>query len=610
MKRQIKHSISVNGSSQRAIRFITTVVAIATLYLARDVLIPAALAVLLAFLLQPLVTRLTRLKIPHVAGVALAVLLACGVTGGIGWMVGYQFVDLSRSLPQYRDNLRHRIQSLRTSTGTISRISNTIQDIKTEMAATQPSVASQPSRQGKQEQSAAQTPPPVEVPTPVPVQVVNDGPSMLDLAATFALPVLSPIADAGVVLLLLIFLLLGSDDVRERLIWLAGTQHISLTTSALDEAGQRIGSYLRMQLLVNLIYGTVIFVALWVIGVPSALFWGVMAGALRFVPFVGPWIAGIPPTLLSIALFPGWARPLAVLASFVGAELCVNMGLEPWLYSRGSGISRLGIICAAIFWAWLWGPVGLILAVPMTVCLLVVGKQMPQLAMLNHLFGDDVELPKPARLYQRLLVGDEKTARRLMSEETKETSLAKAYENILLPALRMLHRDWENEQVGAVQAKRAMTILEQATDALSERENVPDPRLLCIAVEHDVDDVAATLLARAVTAEGVPAEAISSAALVSEIAQRARELEAKALCIVQVSPHSSARARRLAQGLATRVDHVSVFAFVVGSPEEDSHRPRRRKLPVERVFHDFPAFIECMREASFVPPTKEEAGRH
>ncbi|HEX3359227.1 MAG TPA: AI-2E family transporter [Tepidisphaeraceae bacterium] len=586
---------------QRAVRIIAGISVVATLYFARDILIPASLAVLLAFLLNPIVERLTRWRLNRAVAVGITVLLAMGVVGAVGYVVGQQVVDLSEKVPEYRGNLVQKVRSLRTSTnGTFSKLTSTISDLKQEITATQPAG-------GAATQTSTTIVPQQMTSPPVQVEVVNDGPDFLQLFSQFAPPILVPIATGAIVILLLIFLLLYSEEVRERLVWFAGMRQISLTTAAMDEAAQRIGGYLRMQAMVNFAYGVMVTLGLALFGVPTALLWGTLAGLLRFVPYLGPWIAGILPTLLAIAVFQGWRVPIEVMVMFAVVELVTNMLLEPWLYGKSTGISSLGVVCATIFWAWLWGPVGLILAVPLTVCLLVIGKQVPQLALLNHLFGESLEMPHAVRLYQRLLIGDDLTSGKIIDKELKEGSFAEACETLFMPVLQELKRDMQLGMIDQAQARRAMQILDMATSESTPAESAT-PKLLLVAAQNEVDDMAATLLARAAGADGVATEVVSSQALASEAVEHAREAGVNMLCLVQVSPISWTHCRHLAKTLASRLPEVAIYVANIEAGEDEApFEVGSGQLPGKRLFRSVKAVMDRVREMRFVEPESHVA---
>ena len=587
--------------SARPIRVIAGILVLAALYMAREVLIPAALAILLAFLLQPLVMRLVRLGLNRGLAVGIVVILAGGLLTGIGVMVGKQFLDLSNKLPQYSQNLREKVRSLRQSTGgPLARLSHTFKDIKEEIGTSQPATTPPEAREG------------IVAQRPVAVQVIDDGPDFLDLAKRFLVPVLTPLTLLAIVALLLIFLLLHSEDVRDRLIWFAGMRQISLTTAALDEAGRRISGYLRMQLIVNLSFGAMIAIGLLIVGLPSALLWGVMAAALRFIPFLGPWLAAFPPVLLAVAVFHGWGQPFGVIGVFVAVELLTNMILEPWLYGKSAGVSSLGIAVAMVFWAWLWGPVGLILAVPLTVVLLVFSRFIPQLALLNHLFGDNVEMPASARLYQRLLAGDEVTVAKIIDEELEadEATYSKVTQSVIMPVLQELKRDIAAGSIDMNLAKRSIAILNSvtATDTKVEHD-AEHPPMLCVAGQNEVDDFAAKLLSRVAGTEGVAAKAISSQSLASEVAEQARELHANTICLVQVAPVSLTHCRQMAKTLSVRVPDSQVYAINIEESDADlSFAAGTCRLPANRMFKDVTALMDKLREVQQTPPKPEPAG--
>jgi predicted PurR-regulated permease PerM len=535
----------------RAVRVIAVLAGVAALYFARDLLIPAALAVLLTFLLYPLVRRLERVGINHIAAVSISVAVLVLLTAGIGLLVFRQAIDLTAKLPDYRDNLKQRIRDIRSSgTGTLSKVTGTIKELQEELTTTQPTTDASTAENDDGDDGVARN----QAPAPA------AGPGVADTAASWLGSLLFPITQAGIILLLLVFLLLQSDDVRERLIWLAGTRQMSVTISAIDEMGRRISRYLRMQLVINLTYGAIVGAGLYIIGVPNAVLWGVLGAMLRFVPFVGPWLAAIMPTLLALAVFPDWMRPLLVVAMFIVAETFTNMVMEPWLYGSSAGISTLGVVVAAVFWGWIWGAVGLVLAVPITVCLVVLGKHVPNFSIFHQLLGSEGAIPQSARLYQRLLVGDEDSVEDIIEDcrctaEGGSVPFAQLCDDLLLPVLHELKRDLSVGLVTAGHAKQALQALElicrpePASAAVVQAKS----RLLCVPAQNEVDEAAAQLLVRAAQAESIPAEALSEHTLTSEVAAHVEESSASTICIVQVPPATMSHARHLVKTLHTRV---------------------------------------------------------
>jgi len=386
---------------------------IATLYLAREMLIPIALAILFTFLLSPLVTRLQRV-IRH-RGVAMtcvvfAVLLVLGAGTA---MIGHQFISLAASIPEYRETITRKVRAVRDSTrGVMTDAAKTIRAIGTDVA--RPSSEQAPASVDLEPAASA-----AEVnalPTPSstgmrPVEPDDLGAqNTIQGVASVVSPILSPFATALVVILLVMMMLPAKENIRDRVIRLAGLHHVSLTTQALEEAGARVAAYLRAQFLINLFFGSSVAIGLLLTGIPSAAALGVAAGLLRFVPIVGPWLGATVPAILSIALFDDWTHLILVVALFSCLELLTNLVLEPWFYGVSTGISSLGVVVAIIFWTWIWGPVGLVLAMPMTVCVMVFARQLPPLAMIPILLGDEPVLSEPLRFFHRLLAGNEDEA--------------------------------------------------------------------------------------------------------------------------------------------------------------------------------------------------------
>ncbi|HZB62316.1 MAG TPA: AI-2E family transporter, partial [Microvirga sp.] len=379
------------------------VLAIGGLYFGRDIFIPFALAILLSFALTPLVNWLRRLRLPRIASVVVAVALAFVLIGGIAFVVGRQVVQLANNLPSYQTTITEKIRGLQESApggGVVDKVTTTIQDLSREISGDEKASDKPPGQPGS---TLGGNPAPQE---PVTVRLERDEAQPLEIIQTIVGPLLAPLATAGLVVIFVIFVLLEQEDLRDRFIKLAGAGDLQKSTQALNDAAARVSRYLLMQLVVNLTYGVPIGIALYLIGVPNAVLWGLLAAVLRFVPYLGPFLAALFPIALAFAVDPGWSMLLWVIGLFLLAELVSNNVIEPWLYGSSTGLSSLAIIMAAIFWTTLWGPVGLFLATPLTVCLVVIGRYVPQLEFLGVLLGSDPVLAPEERLYQRLLAGN------------------------------------------------------------------------------------------------------------------------------------------------------------------------------------------------------------
>jgi predicted PurR-regulated permease PerM len=371
------------------------IVAIAVLWFGRDLFIPFALAVLLSFALAPLVRRLRSLGLGRILPVLVSVALAFALIAGLAVVVGNQLVQLAGNLPSYEHNIRQKVASIKpdTGSGVLGRAAAVVRDLQREVA-----------------EAPAGAPPERDTgagPPPVPVEIHEPPTSPLDVIRNVAVPLLAPVVTAGLVIVFLIFMLLERENLRDRFIALVGRGQMHVTTEALDEAAQRVSRYLLMQLVVNVTYGIPLALGLWLIGVPNAVLWGVLAALLRFLPYVGPFIAALFPIALAFAVDPGWSMILWVVALIVTLELISNNFVEPLLYGASAGISAIAVILSAIFWTTLWGPVGLFLATPLTVCLAVIGRYVPALRFFDVLLGAEPVLAPEERLYQRLLAGRE-----------------------------------------------------------------------------------------------------------------------------------------------------------------------------------------------------------
>src|SRR5215475_500801 len=371
---------------------------VAALYFGRSVFVPIALATLITFLLSRLVTRLER-WIGRIAAVLVTVIAMFTIFGAVSWVIGHQVIDLADKLPDYQANISTKIRSLRLpAAGPLARFSSSLQALQNELIA--PSPAPSTTRAPGGDSLTKKAP---SLATPIPVKVIEGRSVIPQLMQETLSAILSPLGTGALVLLLVIFMLLKREDLRGRLIRLVGQGRISTTTRAMEDAGRRVSRYLSTQFLVNTCYGICVASGLHLIGVPNAALWGLLAGVLRFIPYVGPWAGALLPVLLSFAISTSWFTPLMTIALFIVLEAIVSNFVEPWVYGANTGVSPIALIISAVFWTWLWGPVGLVLSTPITVCLAVMGRHVPRLEFLGILLSEDQPLAPHEEFYHRLL---------------------------------------------------------------------------------------------------------------------------------------------------------------------------------------------------------------
>jgi len=488
-------------------------VIIAALYFGRDILIPLALAVLLGFLLDPAVTRLKRWGLPRIVATLLVVVLVIGALAGMGFYLGKQVQGLSADLPTYQHTIKEKLKNLRSLSSGPSAWDGAFKTFDT--------VEGEISKVTEQSSSGQQRVQKVEV--------VRESPKPLEMVMQWLEKVSEPIAMLGIVLLFVILILLDRDDLRDRLLRLMGG-NLHLATDALDEASDRIGKYLRMQFIVNVTYGIPMAVGLWFIGVPGAILWGVLATIMRFVPYVGPMISAIFPLALAFAVAPGWDMLLWTLGLILVLELISNNVIEPWLYGSSTGLSTLAIIIAATFWTALWGPIGLILSTPLTVCCLVLGRYLPGLQFMEVLLGSQPVLDAPHRLYQRLLADDVNGAIELAEDEIGERLPSKAqaqdqskavvdfYSEVALPTLQLAYKH-HNENATAEHRMRLSNGMEDLLEELLDDYPAQGVqvaaglrgRVHCVGARWEVDALAADMAAHSLKLHGIHASCASHA---------------------------------------------------------------------------------------------------
>src|SRR5690242_14491702 len=440
------------------------------LYFGREIIIPVALAILLSFVLAPLVGLLQSVRIPRGLAVVGVVIIAFAFIFAMGSLLATELAQLAGDLPRYQSTISEKIQSFRDTTagrGTLERASGMLKDLSKELD--KPKEAATAPGMGAAAKGAA--------PKPVPVEVLPPEPGALESLQSLITPLLHPLAATGIIVIFVIFILLQREDLRNRLIRLAGSHDLQRTTAALDDAASRLSRLFLTQLLLNGSFGIVIGVGLWLIGIPSAILWGILAAVLRFVPYIGAVIAAAFPLALAVAVDPTWSMLLWTVALFLVVEPIVGHVVEPMIYGHSTGLSPVAVVASATFWTALWGPIGLVLATPLTVCLVVLGRHVERLEFLDVMFGDRPALSPPEIFYQRVLAGDPTEVSEKAEEFLKERSLSSYYDEVALKGLQLAQVDTER---GALDPERLIKIRDAVSEFannLSEREDRPPPKI-------------------------------------------------------------------------------------------------------------------------------------
>ena len=603
-------SRSLDASAQ-LVTLVTVVVIVTVLSIAREVFIPLALAVLLSFLLAPLVDRVQQLGFGRVPAVLVVTALSFVFIGAIGWLVAGQAIELAADLPRYRHNILEKIETVNLPEGgLLGRAAQSIRELSQDMIAA-----------AQSEEPASSTTP--SAPEPMPVQMVEPPARPLEVIGRTLAPLLAPLAMAGIVIVFVIFMLIQREDLRDRMLRLIGPGRLTATTQAIDDAAHRVSRYLLMQLIVNATYGTAAAIGLYFIGLPNALLWGVLATLLRFIPYVGPWIGASMPIALSLAAFDDWTRPLVVAGMFIVLELLSNNLMEPWLYGMGTGVSPVAIIASAVFWTWLWGPIGLVLATPLTVCLVVVGRYVPRLEFLNILLSDQPGLPPQARVYQRLLAMDQEEVFQIADDYLKERPLLDLYEHVLLPALNMAEHDRHHgildqtrsefiyrsmrglvEELGE-RARQATLIQDdnerRADDLAAAGTSVPEQTpaadgkfVLCLPARDEADEIAAMMLAQLLEAQHVRAVALPMTNLASEKLEFVEQHNPTAVCISALPPLAVMHSRYLCKRLSAQFPDMTIVVGLWHAVDLLHAQKRIQTCGASRVVSTLPQALELL----------------
>jgi predicted PurR-regulated permease PerM len=588
---------------------------ITTLYFGREIFVPIALAILLSFVLAPLVGVLQRIRMPRGLAVVSVVILAFVLIFAMGSLLATQLTQLAGDLPRYQSTISEKIQSFRETTagrGTLERASGMLKDLSKELEKPKDAAA------GTGSILSPKAPAPL---TPVPVEVRQPDPSALESLQSLISPLLHPLATTGIIIIFVIFILLQREDLRNRLIRLAGSHDLQRTTAALDDAAGRLSRLFLIQLLLNGTFGVVIGLGLWLIGIPSAILWGILATVLRFVPYIGAAIAAAFPLALAVAVDPSWSMLLWTIALFLVVEPIVGHVIEPMVYGHSTGLSPVAVVASATFWTALWGPIGLVLATPLTVCLVVLGRHVERLEFLDVMFGDRPALTPPEIFYQRMLAGDPTEAAEKAEEFLKERSLSSYYDEVALKGLQLAQVDAERGALDDERLTKIRDAVDEFTNNLSDQDDRLPPKL------RSTTDAEATSAVESV-AEDAPYEdlpVLSKGELPSEwqseypvlcVAGRSFLDEAAAIMLGQLSTaHGLAARVEGAEALSTanifrlETTGVAVVCLVYMDGSGPAHmrysvRRLRRKLPKATIIlgcwmKDMdPAGLELLRDGA------------
>lgn len=526
---------------------------IAGLYFGSIILEPFALALLLSLMLAPAV-RVLRPYVGRVPAVLATVLVAFVVIFGVAGSIGDELFTLAQNLPKYEYNIAAKIRSLNgvPGGGIVAKVTGVFQDLSAELSASSNTLA--PSG-GAGAPSAQPVPVEIKQPQAEPLQVLRD----------VVGPLLPPLAAAGLVGLFTVLILLQREDLRGRLLRLVGVGDLQRTTAAMNEAAERVSRYLLMQLAVGIGYGGAVGIGLALIGIPNAGLWGVLAIITRFVPYIGGPLTAIVPCMLAIAVDPGWSKLLWTVALFAVAETFTANIAEPWIYARSTGLSAVAIVAASAFWTWLWGLVGLLLATPLTVCLVVLGRYMPHLRFLDVLLGNEPVLSPQERFYQRLLARDPEEATEEAEAYAREHSLEAFFDEVAVPALAMAQADSDRGVLPAPRRAAIAAGLATVLDTLAEDTQPEEDRrgepIVCLAGRNELDLAAAWLLQHLLRRRGYAVAVFSPDALTTFNLDRLPLRNAPVVCLSLISAHSSARVQYLVRRVRRRARHAR---FLVG----------------------------------------------
>jgi predicted PurR-regulated permease PerM len=570
----------------------TFAIIVAILYVGAGILVPLVLAVLLAFALTPLVDFFgRRLHLPDIVAVILSVLIAALALGAFAYLVGTQLMHLAQDFPKYQATVTAKLQSLQTQLGKGGFIDHALETIQSMLAQFNGSSGSNATGASRQ---------------PVPVTISNNVGSPLGVVGSLLGSVLGPLATAAIVTVLLIFLLLGRGDLKDRFLRLVSRGGYSTTTMAISDASTRVGRYLLLQFAVNLVYGTLFGIGLTLIGVPGAVLWGSMIVLFRYIPFVGALITAAIPFLLAFAVDPGWSMLAMTVGLYLVLDLTVTNAVEPRLYGSSTGVSPIALLLAALFWATLWGPIGLILSTPMTVCLVVLGRYMPQFQVFETLLGSEPVLEPAERFYQRLLKGDTEEAIEIADDLIEADGKDALYDDMMLPALRLATAELSDSPEGLAQRRQLATSIEGVIDEYGEIQQVEGSPVLLVGGRTEIDECAARIVAQRLVGRGIASRVLPPMAVRQESIGRIDLDGVSVVCLFNLGENVRTQTRYVARRLRRLQPGVTIIACNLG---ETATGETTETLRVDQVAPDFEkAIVEIEGALDTNAPGEKDEG--
>jgi predicted PurR-regulated permease PerM len=566
----------------RVVPFLVLAITVLILFFARDLLVPLAFALTLAFLLAPAVGRLETRRIPRILAVAITGILAFIIVCGVGYVVARQLLNVATSLPAYRLNIQQKIASVHSpAEQSLEKAFTAVEDISGDLATS----------------AGNASPTPQQTPTQVqPVRVIDPDRTQIQSTAELLMRFLRPIGTFGVVIVFTIYLLMKREDLRHRILLLAGMGRINVMTQALQEAATRISQYLLFQAAVNAAYGTLFGFGLFLISVPNAFLWGVIAGILRIVPYVGTATGVILPLVVSVAIFSSWAQPLLIIGLFLTLELTATNFVEPWLFSSRTGISSLALLAMAIFWALLWGWPGLILSTPLTVCIVVMGRYVPQMSFLHTLLGTDAELSAEALFYERLLAMDQQEAHAVANRFLQNKSLVELYDSVLIPALALVEQDRHQGNLDDVRCNFFFLSIGELIAELTDYREKETPTLppspfasrslgredfavVCISASDQADELTTHMLVQLMERASHQTLQLPGSSVSSEILDTLAHETNTVIFISALPPFAFSQARAICQRVRSHLPHNRIIIGLWNAPEDPEQAP---ELSIER----------------------------